>query len=175
MKGSRHLRPHKVRAERDVLGLTLAPLSQDLIDKFNIEKRLNGVVVTQVDANSELPDEVFMSGDVVLQTNQDVVSTPDDMVRSVESATKDGQKTILLLLSNARGKAVCLVVAWVSLEPRIEWRGGTDFGWYAVGGAQRRGADHHDRWRVRVSFFGQNCTQGLVAGSRCGGRARARA
>ena len=29
----------QVRAERDVLGLTLAPLSQDLIDKFNIEKK----------------------------------------------------------------------------------------------------------------------------------------
>ena len=39
----------------------------------------------------------------MLQTNEDVVSTPDDMVRNVESATKDGQKTILLLLSNARG------------------------------------------------------------------------
>ncbi len=44
-----------------------------------------------------------MSGDVVLQTNQDVVSTPDDMVRNVDSATKDGHQTILLLLSNARG------------------------------------------------------------------------
>jgi serine protease Do len=93
-----------VRAERDVLGLTLAPLSQDLIDKFSIEKRLNGVVVTQVDANSEAAGRGITSGDVVLQTNQDVVSTPDDMVRSVESATKDGQKTILLLLSNARGE-----------------------------------------------------------------------
>ena len=80
---------HEVRLERDVLGLTLAPLSQGLIEKFNIENRLNGVVVTQVD---------------VLQTNQDVVLTPDDIVRSVESATKDGRKTILLLLSNARGE-----------------------------------------------------------------------
>ena len=95
---------HEVRAERDVLGLTLAPLSQDLIDKFNIENRLNGVVVTQVDANSEAAGRGVMSGDVVLQTNQDVVLTPDDIVRSVESATKDGQKTILLLLSNARGE-----------------------------------------------------------------------
>jgi S1-C subfamily serine protease len=94
----------EVQAERDVLGLTLAPLSQGLIEKFNIENRLNGVVVTQVDANSEAAGRGIMSGDVVLQTNQDVVLTPDDMVRSVESATKDGRKTILLLLSNARGE-----------------------------------------------------------------------
>jgi serine protease Do len=94
----------EIQAERDVLGLTLAPLSQGLIEKFNIEKGLNGVVVTQVDANSEAAGRGIMSGDVVLQTNQDVVSTPDDMVRSVESATKEGQKTILLLLSNARGE-----------------------------------------------------------------------
>ena len=51
--------PQQVRTERDVLGLTLAPLSRDLIDKYSIEKR--------------------------------------------HSATKDGHKTILPLLSNARG------------------------------------------------------------------------
>lgn len=95
--------PQQVRTERDVLGLTLAPLSQDLINKYSIEKRLNGVVVTQVDANSEAAGRGITSGDVVLQTNEDVVSTPDDMVRNVDSATKDGHKTILLLLSNARG------------------------------------------------------------------------
>jgi len=94
----------EVRAERNVLGLTLAPLSEDLIDKFSIEKRLNGVVVTQVDANSEAAGRGITSGDVVLQTNQEVILTPDDVVRSVESATKDGHKTILLLLSNARGE-----------------------------------------------------------------------
>jgi len=87
-----------------LLGLTLAPLSEDLIDKFSIEKRLNGVVVTQVDANSEAAGRGITSGDVVLQTNQEVILTPDDVVRSVESATKDGHKTILLLLSNARGE-----------------------------------------------------------------------
>jgi serine protease Do len=94
----------EVRAERDVLGLTLAPLSQDLMDKYSIAKRLNGVVVTQVDANSEAAGRGITSGDVVLQTNQDSVSTPDDMVRNVDSATKDGHKTIMLLLSNARGE-----------------------------------------------------------------------
>ena len=94
----------EVPAQRGVLGLTLAPLSQDLIDKYSIEKKLNGVVVTQVDANSEAAGRGITSGDVVLQTNQDVVSTPDDMVRNVDSATKDGKKTILLLLSNARGE-----------------------------------------------------------------------
>jgi S1-C subfamily serine protease len=66
------------------------------------QQKLNGVVVTQVDANSEAAGRGIMSGDVVLQTNQDVVSTPDDMVRNVDSATKDGHQTILLLLSNAR-------------------------------------------------------------------------
>ena len=94
----------EARPERDLLGLTLAPLSQDLIEKFSIEKGLNGVVVTQVDANSEAAGRGITSGDIVLQTNQDVVSTPDDMVRNVDSATKDGHKTILLLLSNARGE-----------------------------------------------------------------------
>jgi hypothetical protein len=46
-----------------------------------------------------------MSGDVVLQTNQDVVSTPDDMVRSVESATKNGQKRFCCFSRMPGGKS----------------------------------------------------------------------
>jgi hypothetical protein len=74
----------EVRAEKEVLGLTLAPPSEDLVDKFSI----------------------------ILQTNQDVVSTHDEMVPSVESAANDGHRTILLLLSNSRGE---MQSVWLSL------------------------------------------------------------
>jgi serine protease Do len=94
----------QARPETELLGLTLAPLSQGLKDEYGIEKGINGVAVTQVDVNSEAAGRGIARGDVILQTNQDVVSIPEDMVRSVESATKEGRKAISLLLSNGQGK-----------------------------------------------------------------------
>ena len=92
------------RPERELLGLTLAPPTQGLRAKYSIEKSVNGVIVTQVDGRSEAADRGIATGDVILKTNDVDVSTPGDMARSIESATKDGRKAISLLLSNGRGQ-----------------------------------------------------------------------
>jgi serine protease Do len=94
----------EARPEKQLLGLTLAPLTQGLKEKYGIEEKINGVVVTQVDANSEAAGQGIVRGDIILETNRAVVSSPEDMVRSIDSATKDGRKAISLLLSNARGQ-----------------------------------------------------------------------
>lgn len=94
----------QTRPERELLGLRLAPLTQALKDEYGIENWINGVAVTQVAANSEAAGRGIMRGEVIVQLNQDTVSTPEDMVRSVDNATKDGGKTIQLLLSNPRGQ-----------------------------------------------------------------------
>jgi serine protease Do len=93
-----------VQPGTELLGLTLAPLTQDLKDKYGIEKEINGVFVAQVDVHSEAGDRGITRGDVILKTDQEVVLTPEDMARSVESATKDGRKAIPLLLSNPHGQ-----------------------------------------------------------------------
>jgi serine protease Do len=94
----------QVPVERALLGLTLASLTPGLKDSFGIGDTINGVVVTQVDLNTEAAGRGIARGDVILKTNEAVVSSPEDVARSVENATKDGQKTILLLLSNVEGK-----------------------------------------------------------------------
>ncbi len=93
-----------LHVERALLGLTLASLTPGLKDSYGIEGTINGVVVTQVDANSQAADRGIARGNVILKSNEVVVSTPEDVARSVESATKEGQKIIMLLLSNAEGK-----------------------------------------------------------------------
>ena len=101
------------RRERELLGLTLAPPTQGLKDKYSIEKSVNGVIVTQVDGRSEAAGRGIATGDVILKTNEVDVSTPEDMARSIESATKDGRKAISLLLSNGHGETSArLLVAW---------------------------------------------------------------
>jgi len=80
------------------------PLTAGLKDKFNIGDTIGGVFVTQVDERSEAAGRGVKRGDVIMQTNQDVVKTPDDLSRSIESARDSGKKSILLLLRHIDGK-----------------------------------------------------------------------
>jgi hypothetical protein len=84
-------------------GLTLAKLTPALRQKYNVDASVDGVIVTGVDAQSVAADRV-MPGDVIMQTNQGVVATPDDVVRNLDIAAKDGRKAILLLLKKASGE-----------------------------------------------------------------------
>jgi len=97
--------PLRVSAERSLLGLTLSPLTQKLREEYGIESKVSGVIVTQVDADSEAASQGIARGDMILQSNNATISTPEDVIRSVESATKDGRKTLSLHLSNVGGRA----------------------------------------------------------------------
>ena len=84
-------------------GLTLAKLTPALRQKYSVDASVDGVIVTGVDAQSVAADRV-MPGDVIMQTNQGVVATPDDVVRNLDIAAKGGRKAILLLLKKASGE-----------------------------------------------------------------------
>ena len=84
-------------------GLTLAKLTPALRRKYNVDASVDGVIVTGVDAQSAAAERV-VPGDVIIQTNQAVVAAPDDVVRNLESAAKDGRRAILLLLKKASGE-----------------------------------------------------------------------
>jgi S1-C subfamily serine protease len=102
--------PQDARAERTILGLTLAPLTPELRDQYKVDSTIDGVLVTDVDARSEAASRGIKRGDVLMQTNEGVVATPDDVMRVLQSAATSGRKTILLLLKNAGGE-----VAFVAL------------------------------------------------------------
>jgi serine protease Do len=86
-----------------VLGLTLLPLTVGLKDKYRIGDTIGGIFVTKVDARSEAAVRGVKPGDVIMQTNQDVVKTPEDLSRTIESARSSGRKNILLLLRHLNG------------------------------------------------------------------------
>ena len=96
--------PQEGQPGKALLGLTVVPLTQDLKDAYGIDKTVNGVLVTQVDLNSEAEERGMTRGDVILQTNQEAVSSPEDLARSLDTAAKDGRKAISLLLSTSRGQ-----------------------------------------------------------------------
>jgi serine protease Do len=86
------------------LGLDLAALSKDLRTKFKIKDKVKGVIVMNVDDNSDAADKRLGPGDVIVEVAQESVSSPADVKKRVDQLKKDGKKSILLLVSNAEGE-----------------------------------------------------------------------
>ena len=55
-----------------------------------------GVMVTDVDPNGQAAERGLQPGDVILSVGNDVVATPADVEKMVETAKEDGMKAVLL-------------------------------------------------------------------------------
>ena len=90
------------RAEKTVtqkaLGLDLAALSKDLRTRYKIKDSVKGVVVTDVDANSDAAEKRLSAGDVIVEVAQEAVSSAADIQKRVDQLKKDGKKSVLLLV-----------------------------------------------------------------------------
>ena len=85
------------------LGLTLAPLSAEIRRQYTVPEDLRGVVVTGVDVSSDASEKGLYPGDVIVEINQNEVTTIEDVRWHVETAIKSHRKTVLLLITN-RGR-----------------------------------------------------------------------
>ncbi|MCA1530206.1 Do family serine endopeptidase [Bradyrhizobium yuanmingense] len=86
------------------LGLDLATLSKDLRTRYKIKDSVKGVVVTNVDANSDAAEKRLSAGDVIVEVAQEAVSSGADIQKRVDQLKKDGKKSVLLLVSNGEGE-----------------------------------------------------------------------
>jgi serine protease Do len=68
------------------LGLHLQVLSTDLRQKYNIANAIQGLVITDVDANSPASERGLMAGDVVVRTLQDPMATEAEFEAAVAQA-----------------------------------------------------------------------------------------
>jgi serine protease Do len=88
----------------DLLGLSIAPLSDDLRRRFNIGSGVEGVVITEVKPNSPAAEKHVKAGDVIVEVTQEKVKQPQDVVARLEEVKKSGRRQVLLLLSDAKGE-----------------------------------------------------------------------
>jgi serine protease Do len=86
-----------------VIGLKLAPLTDETRTKYGIDRKLNGVVVEEVDPQSPAFQKGVKVGDVIVEAGQDVVSKPDDVAKSVDKIKKAGRKAVLLRIEEGKG------------------------------------------------------------------------
>lgn len=88
----------------ELLGLSISPLTDDLRGKFNIGKGVEGVVITEVDPDSPAGQKDVKPGDVIIEVTQEPVKEPQEVVARIDAVKKAGRKSVLLLISDAKGE-----------------------------------------------------------------------
>jgi len=91
------------------LGLSLAPVSIPLRDKYHLAPNQKGVVVTAVDPHGPAAAHGLKPGDVVLEVQQQEVNTPAEVLERLDSVRREGRPSVLMLIQ--RGNAM----NWVPL------------------------------------------------------------
>jgi serine protease Do len=90
--------------DQSLFGLKVAPLTDDLRKKFNIDAKVKGVVVTEADPQAPAAKKGVKAGDVIVEVAQDAVQSADDMARSIDKVRKSGRKAVLLRVEDGKGE-----------------------------------------------------------------------
>ncbi len=88
----------------DVLGMTVAELTDDGRQEFAIADDVEGVVITAVDPDSAAAEKRIEPGDVIVEIAQEVVTTPQDVEERIAALRQDGRRNALLMLAGRTGE-----------------------------------------------------------------------
>jgi serine protease Do len=80
----------------DKLGASVAELSPDLRQKYNIDDSINGVVVTDVTSKTQAMENGLRQGDVIQKVGSTPVTTPKELVAAIDKLTT---KSALLFIT----------------------------------------------------------------------------
>ena len=87
------------------LGMTFSALNDETRTRFSIKDSVkNGVVVTDIEANSNAAEKRLQRGDVIVEINQEAVRAPTDVARRIKALKDSGKKSALLLVANISGR-----------------------------------------------------------------------
>lgn len=83
----------------DILKLTVQSLSQSDRNAMNIDKSVQGLLVTDVENYSNAAEKGISPGDLIIEINQTPVTTPEQAKDALKAAQDKGRKSVLLLLN----------------------------------------------------------------------------
>jgi serine protease Do len=90
-------------APQRALGLSLATVTPELARGANLPATAKGVIITAVDPNGDASEEGLQRGDLIVSVNNQLVTTPAQVIAAVDAARRAGRSSVLLLVK--RGNA----------------------------------------------------------------------
>lgn len=86
---------------KDLMGLTLTSLTDELREELGAEADMQGLAVTAVDEASEAFEKGLRAGDIITEAGQQKVTTIAELEKRVKAAEEAGRKSLLLLVRRA--------------------------------------------------------------------------
>ncbi|MEO0830809.1 MAG: PDZ domain-containing protein, partial [Pseudomonadota bacterium] len=88
-------------AEKEMLGLTLSTITDELREQLGLEQGAEGLVVKDVSEDSEAYEKGLRAGDLITEAGQQKVVTIAALEARIEEAKEAGRKSLLLLVRRA--------------------------------------------------------------------------
>jgi serine protease Do len=87
--------------EKEVLGLTLSLLTDDMRSEMGLPADMQGLLVMAVDESTEAFEKGLRPGDVITEAGQQKVTSLNDLSDRIDEAKEAGRKSLLLLVRRA--------------------------------------------------------------------------
>jgi serine protease Do len=87
--------------QKEVLGMSLKPLTDELRDQLGLDGKTDGLVVVDVDESTQAFDKGLRAGDVITEAGQQKVATIGGLEDRIDEAREAGRKSLLLLVRRA--------------------------------------------------------------------------
>ena len=84
--------------EKEILGLTLVPLTDEMRSELGADEGTMGLVVVGVDETSKAYDKGLRAGDILTEAGQKKLSSISDLEERIEESREAGRKSLLLLV-----------------------------------------------------------------------------
>jgi serine protease Do len=91
-------------AQTTTLGMQMSAITQDTRDQYDIDMNVTGVVITNVDPNSEAAEKGFRPGDVIVSVGNKTVRAPEDITQGITEARRANRESVLFLVAGRGGQ-----------------------------------------------------------------------
>jgi serine protease Do len=91
------------------LGATLAAVTPETRQQFNLDKDVKGVIVADIDSDGPLADQGIRPGDVIERVSDSDVASPED-VKKLADRAKAEKQGVLLMLVDRQGRDLFVAV-----------------------------------------------------------------
>jgi serine protease Do len=84
--------------QSSALGLALGELTDEMRERFELGQQASGVVITEVKPGSSAAEKGLQPGDVIVEVDQEEVTTPAEVAEKVAAAEDEGYRVVTLLV-----------------------------------------------------------------------------